>query len=378
MSEASGLKLVGYFDCPGGGQVVVDGTTAYVAHIKGPEATSVIDVSDPSKPRMTEHFELPWKEGVHSHKVRVKDGLMITNIEATAHTGPVPDDYVGGLNIYDASDPLHPKLITTWECADRGIHRYTFDGRYAYLSPCMEGYRQNIVLILDLKNPEKPEEVGRWWMPGQWEAGGEEPTWKEHPSLVPRCHHPIRMGDRLYVSYWHGGWVILDISDMSKPKYVSGMDWSPPFAYPAHTCLPIPFEIEGRKLMLVTDEDALPKWQDAPGSLLWLVDITEETNPVPFSTWRVKGLDGGPTAMHSTCHQPAEDVKGTEIPVAYFEQGLRMIDIADPHRIEEVAYYVPDPHPNGTRVQSNDCCWDDRGLIYVIDRIGGMSILERT
>ncbi len=92
MSEAQGLKLVGYFDCPGGGQVVVDGTTAYVAHIKGPEATSVIDVSDPSKPRMTEHFELPWKEGVHSHKVRVKDGLMIINVESTAHTGPVPDD----------------------------------------------------------------------------------------------------------------------------------------------------------------------------------------------------------------------------------------------------------------------------------------------
>ena len=36
MSEAIGIKEVGWFDCPGGGQVVVDGTTAYVGHIKGP------------------------------------------------------------------------------------------------------------------------------------------------------------------------------------------------------------------------------------------------------------------------------------------------------------------------------------------------------
>ena len=50
MSEAIGIKEVGWFDCPGGGQVVVDGTTAYVGHIKGPEATTVIDVSDPKNP----------------------------------------------------------------------------------------------------------------------------------------------------------------------------------------------------------------------------------------------------------------------------------------------------------------------------------------
>jgi hypothetical protein len=72
------------------------------------------------------------------------------------------------------------------------------------------------------------------------------------------------MGDRLYVSYWHGGWVILEISDMSKPKYISGMDWSPPFPSPTHTCLPIPFELYGRKIMLVADEDALRLYDGTP------------------------------------------------------------------------------------------------------------------
>jgi hypothetical protein len=37
------------------------------------------------------------------------------------------------------------------------------------------------------------------------------------------------------------------------------------------------------------------------------------------------------------------------------------------------------PVPEGaTRVQSNDVCYDDRGLIYLIDRTRGLHILERT
>ena len=53
------------------------------------------------------------------------------------------------------------------------MHRFDFDGRYAYISPTMDGYVGNIVMILDLKDPARPQEVGRWWMPGQWTAGGE-------------------------------------------------------------------------------------------------------------------------------------------------------------------------------------------------------------
>jgi len=370
---ANGFKHVGYFDCPGGGQVVVDNGTAYIAHMTSPDQNTIVDVRDPKSPRQLASVELGWPKGVHAHKVRAANGIMVTNLEAIAREAKTPDGFSGGLNIYDVSDPARPRHLCKWECAARGVHRFTFDGRYVYLSPCLDGYRQNIVMILDLKNPEKPEEVGRWWMEGQWEAGGEELPWDmKHPA---RCHHPIRLGDYLYTSYWHGGWVILDISDMSKPKRVSGMNWCKQFNYPVHTCLPIPFEIEGRRLMLVTDEDALPRDRDkATGSLLWLVDVTDLENPIPFSTFRAEGIDGSPVPMHSTCHQPAEVVKGSEIPVAYFEHGLIMVDISDPHRIKQTAQYIP---RNGReKAKSNDVCWDDRGLLYLLDRDRGLSIVE--
>ena len=54
----------------------------------------------------------------------------------------------------------------------------------------------------------------------------------------PRCHHPLRMGDRLYVSYWHHGDAILDISDMTKPRAIARINTTASFPHPTHTCSP--------------------------------------------------------------------------------------------------------------------------------------------
>src|SRR6201996_7780758 len=212
MPEAHNTTLVAAIDCPGGGQVWIDGTTLFVAHMNPPAGTSIYDVADPRHPRLLAEVEMP--RGYHSHKVRARDGLMIVNHEKQGEDGDPA--FGGGLGIYDVSTPSQPKLIRKWRTGGAGVHRFTFDGRYAYISPTADGYVGNICMILDLRKPEKPEEVGRWWIPGQWEAGGEEYPWRGFPA--PRCHHPNRLGDRLYVSYWHHGGYLLDISDMSRPK----------------------------------------------------------------------------------------------------------------------------------------------------------------
>jgi len=184
-ASARGVKQVGYFDCAGGGQVVVDGRVAFIAHMKAPHGTTVVDVSDPSRPRQLASIEVP--AGTHSHKVRAANGLMLVNREA--HGQSSSPNAPRGLGIYDVSNPSRPREIALWRSGGTGVHRFTFDGRYAYISPEMEGYVGNIVMILDLADPSRPQEVGRWWMPGQWTAGGETPTWsgRQH-----RCHHPIR------------------------------------------------------------------------------------------------------------------------------------------------------------------------------------------
>lgn len=369
MTQAHGLKVVGYVDSPGGGQVVVRDNIAYIGNVNPPFGTTIFDVSDPAKPRQL--AEVPAPPGTLSHKVRVENGIMLVNREVTPIGSKVPD-FQGGLEVYDVSRPSAPRRITRWHA--RGMHRFTFDGRYAYGSPEFDGYNGNIVAIVDFIDPEHPVEVGRWWMPGQWTAGGETPTWN---GAMHRCHHPIRMGNRLYVSYWHGGFVILDIEDMSRPRFVSGLDWSPPFMCPTHTALPIPFPVMGRQVMLVADEDVVRLGPSAPG-FLWVVDISDETKPMPFASYQISEVDGTPQPEATGCHQPCEDVTGTEILIAWFAYGLRVVDIRNPHSPQEVGFFVP-PVPQGAkRVQSNDVCIDKRGLIYLTDRTRGLHILERT
>jgi hypothetical protein len=228
-------------------------------------------------------------------------------------------------------------------------------------------------MIVDVKNPTKPEEAGRWWMPGQWTAGGETPTWH---GTDHRCHHPIRRGDRLYVSYWHGGFVILDTSDMSKPKLVSALDWSPPYPCPTHTTLPMNAKIMDRDIMIVTDEEVGEKLTEKPFAFLWVVDITDETRPIPVATFSVP-YDGDSTAQSRFgAHQPAEQVYDNILYVTWFAGGLRAVDVSNPYQPKEVGYYLPLPGKNQKTVQSNDVFRSADGLLYLIDRYDGLEILE--
>jgi len=371
MASSLNAERIGHIDCPGGGQVWVDGTTLYVGHMRHPSGTSIYDVADPKNPKQLARIDIP--DGWHSHKVRTANGVMIVNHERLGQNGEA--GFGGGLGIYDVENPAEPKLITKWLTHGKGVHRYDFDGRYAYISPTAEGYIGNIVMILDLADPAKPEEVGRWWIPGQWEAGGEEYPWNEW--VPPRCHHPLRVGDRLYVSYWHHGFFILDISDMSKPRAISGVNTSPSFPHPTHTCLRMPQPLKGREIMIVADEDVAKLWPTAP-AFTWVYDITNEHNPSAIATFQVDGLDpdGAPQPPMMGCHQPSERFTGTVLPFAWFAQGLRLIDVADPFRPREVGFYAADPPEGFDQASSNDVTIDERGLIYLIDRQRGVDIIE--
>jgi hypothetical protein len=370
MAKSWNTRSVGYFDCPGGGQVWIDGTTMYVGHMRNPNGTTIVDVADPRNPKILAHIPVP--EGWHSHKVRVANGVMVVNHE---RFGKGNDEFGAGLGIYDVENPSDPKLITKWRTHASGVHRYEFDGRYAYVSPTVEGYVGNIAMILDMSDPTRPREIGRWWVPGQWAAGGEEYPW--HDYVPPRCHHPLRVGDRLYVSYWQHGGYILDISDMSKPKAIAHIDTKPAFPHPTHTLLKMRQKLKGREILLVADEDVAKLYPHAP-AFTWVYDVTDETKPAAIATFQVAGLDvdGSPQPPMTGCHQPSERFNGTIIPFAWFAQGLRLVDFADPFAPKEVGFYERDPAPGAERASSNDVTIDDRGLVYVIDRIRGVDIIE--
>src|SRR3546814_8084288 len=122
--------------------------------MRNPSGTSIYDIAEPRNPKLLHRIDVP--EGWHSHKVRVADGLMVVNHERFGQDNP---EFGGGIAIYDVQNPAEPKQIGKWMTAGKGVHRYDFDGRYAYISPPAEGYVGNIAMILDLKTTTKPEEA---------------------------------------------------------------------------------------------------------------------------------------------------------------------------------------------------------------------------
>ena len=179
MAVAKGLKVVGYVDCPGGGQVVVRDGVAYVGHVCRRMARAVRR-QRPGKPRKLAEIKVP--AGTLSHKVRVDNGIMLVNREIHPIGRKIP---ISRWSRNLRHQPSRPLRVTSRAWPTRGMHRFTFDGRYVYGSPELEGYLGNVVSIIDFQKSDAPEEVGRWWMPGQWTAGGETPTWKGTDAPLP-------------------------------------------------------------------------------------------------------------------------------------------------------------------------------------------------
>ena len=116
---------------------------------------------------------------------------------------------------------------------------------------------------------------------------------------------------------------------------------------------------------------------------------TEETNPIPVATFKVPDGDfcerGGRFGPHQVAEtKDGEIIGGTLLYIAYFNAGLRIVDISDPFKPKEVGYFIPDTtektRPRLKKViQTNDVDLDRRGLIYITDRAGtGLHILEYT
>ena len=108
-------------------------------------------------------------------------------------------------------------------------------------------------------------------------AGGEPSALRQGKRVA--LHHMIVAGDRGYGAWRDGGFTIHDISDPTKPKLLSRINWSPPFPGGTHTPLPLP----GRNLAIVADEANADKC--AKGLFhTFVVDVRAPENPVPIST----------------------------------------------------------------------------------------------
>ncbi|HSP74307.1 MAG TPA: hypothetical protein VLN26_18195 [Gaiellaceae bacterium] len=341
-------------------QVVRHGDALYVGHfgVSG-MGTTVLDVSDPTRPRVVRQWPAP--AGSHTHKVQVADGLLLVNEEQFRGGRP----WTGGLVVYDLADPFEPRRVGRLDLGGKGFHRIVWTGgRYAHASAIPEGFDDRIWVTVDLSDPERPVEAGRWW----WR--GEVPEGKRYAA-----HHALLDGDVAYLGYCDAGMVVLDVSDMAEPKQIGHLGWEP--GGDTHTCLPLP----GRKLVVVTDE-ALANRCEEELKLVRVLDVADPVAPrvvgacpVPEGDFCERGLRFGPHNLHENREGSYRSER--IVFVTYFNAGVRVFDLADPAAPVEIAHWVPETPDGQEDAQSNDLWVDPDGTVFVTDRIGGgLYVLE--
>jgi hypothetical protein len=247
----------------------------------------------------------------------------------------------------------------------------------------MTGYVGNILVIYDIRDPGAPVEVSRWWMPGQHVAAGETPTWSGRRQ---RLHHALRFGDEMWASCWHGGFRIVDISDIGRPRSLGGYNYHPLFPEPTHTVMPVPMPLGGRRVALSVDEEDQAQSAGEEESrrgrahaCILTFDVGDPGAIEPLAQFQVSELDSPfsrtPGARFGA-HQFHEKVIGTLVFAVWFAGGLRIVDVADPLSPREVGFFIPEPAGGRAAPQSNDVFVDAGGLIHVVDRHVGFDILE--
>ena len=206
--------------------------------------------------------------------------------------------------------------------------------------------------IIDVRNPSKPVEVGRWWLPGTRE-GDNVPPPVRHTAPLPDIGLPRPQHQRLSASgrtapisaISTAAMIILDIADKAHAAGRRRWDHSPPYSGFTHTRGAV-LQAQPADRHRRVDRQTAP-----PTGRSWCGSSTTATrrNPIPIATCPLPPLEafaerGGRFGAHNLhenmptphCWYSDDVVLGT-----FFNGGLRAYDLANPYQPKEIAVFVP-------------------------------------
>jgi hypothetical protein len=431
-AESSNITLIGHNDLNSNGdggeglaiQQWPDGRRIlYLAHEGQKTCLSILDVTRPENPVLVNQLPSPAPGGTRCNSLGLSG-----NVLAIANQTLRKGEKSAGMWVLDVSDfariqkakSLHDLELSFFDTSgpsSRGVHCVWFvDGEFAHLTTGMPDFDptnpsdDQFYLIVDLRDPRHPREIGRWWYPGT----------RKGDACLPEClpprnpkgdtgyrPHQVEVWpdhpDRAYMAYIEGGAFTLDISGLAAvkagrartftPKVLGQAKFGPPYTGFTHTFQPL----FNRGLALVSDEATSDNCKDAP-KLVWLMDIRAESNPMVIGTAPLHSGDGelckrggrfGAHNIYPNFPGPMyAQLKNTTV-ASWFNGGVRIFravagpaGVPDaPSHLEEIGYYIPaapPKNPTGTS-QMNHAIVDERGLIYANDRFtGGLYILKYT
>jgi len=355
-----------------------------------PNGTSIVDVTDPAKPKYL--FHIPGssgggEEGGGAQMVRVCSGSVLPHGVRGKWYLLRPNGSTSH-EIYDVTDKAHPSRLTVVVDGLTGTHKswWECDTGIAYLvaNNEAEGWKGgNHIKIYDLSDPAKPVYIRDFGLLGQQPGA----TSYEGVRAGIGIHGPISAGvakNRVYAAYGTGSNGVIQILDRQKlltafknpMKPTTEEMLAPQVGYitmspdqGAHTVMPVfgvPIpEFQGhtvlkkRDILIVASEQGRgdrcnpgPNGDRPAPHLAFLLDITNEPTPWPISTFRVPENPGdfcgrgGRFGNHAGTESFYPPYYGKLAIFSWFNGGTRVFDIRDPFAVQEVAYFIPAPNKN--------------------------------
>ena len=392
-----------------------------------------------------------WDPGWNTHTHYVQEGpgeILAVNEERRVFrgsTGMGTDTQANyhGVRFYDISDPAHPVFLSVWEAPvsdpvnghypdARGVHHFNFrnqgepgylanlNNRYLFVGTEYKGYVGDILVILDVRDPKHPVEVGQWHIPGQKTPEEDaQRNWVQQDDFSrpirkdPQTgkltkyvglHYPAVYGDTAYLSYFQAGLIILDVKDVKHPQLLSRLDYLVPgFDDPTMPEAMKKFDLDKSaygnthsaklvpghpNLLWLTDE-----YFTCPYGHLRMVDVADPKKPRIISHFLY------PENTACNLNEPEKTPRPARFPlvgpsthignvgtdgllyIAWYGMCVRVIDIRDPLHIAEVGHYtyeVDSSKPALAGCHTYDVIFGPGGLLYASDARAGLRVLRFT
>lgn len=301
--------------------------------------------------------------------------VLFTGLQRCNAAGTAP----AGLAMWDVTDPRNPSELAVFPVGRglRGVHEFTVAQRgdrwYAYLAVSNSEISGSAgdLRIVDVTDPRNPFPVADWG--ARKDAGLPIGTGAQCRPVcrgaVPQSFlHSVTLspdGQRAYLSYWDLGVLIVDVSNPAAPQMIGRYAEPEAAEGNTHSVSLTPDE----RLALVADETFGPPW-----GRLRLVDIRDLSNPFQVATFETANSAAGtPGDEYAyTIHNPLVDPRDPRHAyLAWYSDGIRMIDISDPAHPTELAAWVP---PGGGQIWNVSFYGD---LLLAGDINNGLYILHR-
>ena len=334
------------------------------------EGLAVVDVSDAKKPSLVKILSSPTgRNSWEGLEVGSATGVLVAF--ATSRTQPLYVDIFGtdnpsnnaiaadALDIYDVSqdcrNPVRVATLSTRELFPGGMHglKISPDGKTAYISTIKAGAApasQATLAAVDISVPSSPKIIGTWnWNDDPENTGAE--AW--HDGEISPDGNTLYWGTVASFSNGpvkHTGVRAFDVSAIQNRaanasfKLLGKVDWTDCGDSQGHTV----------QFANINAKPYIFAGAECPGVQFHVIPVSDPARLTVAATYTTEASDPKNAAavakdnvMYWGHYTGVDSVSNTTtLFVTWYGSGLRLLDVRDPLRIKEFAYYNPPAHPN--------------------------------